>query len=785
MAASLLAMFAFRTLFPPPPPQKAPAVATADEAKKGGEPNKPGEKAHPPVVADDKSGQPAAPKADQQAAINAKAAEAAEAPAPPAAAPDQPGQLAASEAPVRYVTIGSLDFDSDYRMLVTLTSAGAAIERVEMASSRFRDQHDWTGYLGELALKDVRGGAEVRVVGAGTPAARATADGKSAPLEPGDVIVGIGASQPKPVNKSSDLTAALAKLKPRDEITLQVSHGEAEPQPRTIRLVRRPFAVVRPEADNFHLRGAALPANFVDRPSFLLTLASVNGANLLEKEEVAKQWSNLLETGTWELVAHDETSATFRRSLPELKLELEKKYVLEKAPADKRDDPAYPAYHLQFFVQLRNTGTAKQQVAYRLDGPTGMPVEGWWYTRKISQRWGGGGMRDVAVRVVGSQEHAFDDAQIAKGNATPIGNEAALAYVGVDGQYFAAMMLPKLAALDDIWFDSTEAVLIGSKLADHDLAYSNVTCRLTRGALALEPNGTWTDEYRVFLGPKRPALLAQYYAANDKNYSLKDILYYGWPIFGAVAQAMLAILHFFYSIVGNYGIAIILLTVLVRSALFPLSYKQTKSMARIQALKPEMDRINEKYKNDLQKKSQATQELYRKHNINPMAGCLPVFLQLPIFIGLYRALSVDVELRQSPLFGSAIKWCSNLAAPDMLWNWSAIMPDFVTSRQGFFGLGQYLNLFPLITVVLFLVTQKMTMPDPTNEQAVVQQKMMKYMTVFMGLMFYKVPSGLCLYFITSSLWGIAERKLLPKAKPAEASPANTPSWPRIERNRKK
>jgi YidC/Oxa1 family membrane protein insertase len=99
------------------------------------------------------------------------------------------------------------------------------------------------------------------------------------------------------------------------------------------------------------------------------------------------------------------------------------------------------------------------------------------------------------------------------------------------------------------------------------------------------------------------------------------------------------------------------------------------------------------------------------------------------------------------------------------------MPDFITSGQGLFGLGPYLNILPLITVALFLVTQKMAMPAPTNEQAAMQQKMMKYMTVFMGVLFYKVASGLCLYFIASSLWGIGERKLLPKAQPASDAAA--------------
>jgi YidC/Oxa1 family membrane protein insertase len=243
-----------------------------------------------------------------------------------------------------------------------------------------------------------------------------------------------------------------------------------------------------------------------------------------------------------------------------------------------------------------------------------------------------------------------------------------------------------------------------------------------------------------------------------------------WP-FGAVARGMLGILHFFYGIVGNFGIAIIMLTVLVRGAMFPISFKQTQNMARMQALKPELDRITEKYKNDMQKRSQATQELYRKHQINPLGGCLPLLLQLPIFIGLYRAIMIDVELRQSPLFGHWIRWCSDLSAPDMLYDWSWFMPQFVNDGIGFFGLGPYFNILPIVTILLFLVSMKMSMPEPTNEQTAMQQKMMKYMTVFMGLLFYKVASGLCIYFIASSLWGLGERKLLKQPKVGDGQPA--------------
>ena len=141
---------------------------------------------------------------------------------------------------------------------------------------------------------------------------------------------------------------------------------------------------------------------------------------------------------------------------------------------------------------------------------------------------------------------------------------------------------------------------------------------------------------------------------------------------------------------------------------------------------------------------------------------------MPIFIGLYRALQVEVELRDAPLISSGVRWCSNLAAPDMLFDWSGFMPATVNSGIGFpsfpllgglFGLGPYLNLFPMVTIALFLIQQKVMMPPAADEQAATQQKMMKYFMVIMGLMFYKVAAGLCIYFIASTLWGLAEQPL--------------------------
>jgi len=227
-----------------------------------------------------------------------------------------------------------------------------------------------------------------------------------------------------------------------------------------------------------------------------------------------------------------------------------------------------------------------------------------------------------------------------------------------------------------------------------------------------------------------------------------------------VARPLSMILHWFEWLpLVNYGLAVILLTVLVRSCMIPLSRKATKNAQMMQKLAPEMKRIAEQYKNDMEKRGKAQRELFAKHNYNPFGGCLLMFVQLPIFIGLYRALSVDIELRQAPLI-PGLGWCSNLAGPDMLFYWENWMPGFLANEAGGW-LGPYFNILPIFTIVLFLAQQKMFMPPATDDQSRMQQKVMKFMMIFMGFLFFRVASGLCVYFIASSLWGIAERKLLP------------------------
>ena len=291
-------------------------------------------------------------------------------------------------------------------------------------------------------------------------------------------------------------------------------------------------------------------------------------------------------------------------------------------------------------------------------------------------------------------------------------------------------------------------------------SYANVTYRLFSEPRRSSRARSVTHAYTVFAGPKRPDLLAEYYAADDRRPTRSTT---SSTTAGSAAwrSAMVGLLHVFYGVVGNYGIAIIMLTVLVRGCMFPISRGQAKSMAKLQELRPEMERIKEKYKGDQQKQAQAMQQLYRKHNVNPLGGCLPMLIQLPIFIGLYRGLAVDVELRQAPLFGDSDSLVLEPGGAGHVLRLVGLHAASSSPRRGLFRLGPYLNVLPLVTIGLFLLQQKMFMPEPANEQAAMQQKIMKYMMVFMGILFYKVPSGLCLYFIASSLWGIGERKLFP------------------------
>lgn len=659
--------------------------------------------------------------------------------------------------PDALATLGSLDPESPYRMLVTLTSRGAAVARVELAGRRYCDVEDRSGYLGQIVVHDDPRdpaspvGCRVQVVGPGTPAFLAG-------LRPGDVITALDR---RPVADWVGLRSVLASTRPgqRVQVTLAGKH-----EPVMVTLARRPLEVLRPEGS--------------DPLSFLMSLARVDDQRLPGSDAAGQapppadgELEALeLRTGNWQLVEHDDEYAVFRRRLARWGIELEKTYRLARVAEGQKANPDYPAYHLDLQVAIRSLDGRPHQVAYQLDGPAGLPLEGWWYASKVSHYWFKGvGLRDVIASFGPAEPNVYSALEIARqewGKPIPIEEaRVQLAYVGVDAQYFSAVMIPQRQRPAELAFADWQPLAVGPVPKDVPFK-TNTSFRLRSTLRELAADVPLRESFQIFVGPKRPSLL--------EAYGLRGILYYGY--FWWAARPMLWLLHFFHDyLVFNYGLAIMLLTVVVRGCMFPLSRKQALGAQKMQEIQPELKRLKEKYKNDLQALGRAQRELFAKYNYNPWGGCLIVFLQLPIFVGLYRALMVDVELRGAALLSEKIRWASNLAGPDMLFDWSGFMPGFVTRGVGILGLGPYFNILPIITVALFLWQQKKFMPPPADEQAALNMKVMQFMMIFMGILFYKVASGLCIYFIASTLWSIAERQFLPKLSHAGTDQARGPA----------
>ena len=730
-------------LYPPKKPPAKGEIAAKKEPEKAEKAEGAGiEKA--PVQ---KEGQP---PAEQAAAEEKKPEEkkpeekAPEVKAPEVAAPKE-------RAPVEeWICLGSGDAKDPYRMLVTLSNRGAALIRIELNSPRYCDIDDRSGYLGHLVIdKTIQGpGLPVQVVGDGTPAAKAG-------IKMGDVIKTING---KPVTSYADLErsenllegdkSVFTKTRPGQKVEITVLRGDKE-LILTAELTRHPLSVVSPEND--------------DPLSFLLTMQQIDDEKIPDDEkdkavELGRELKGVgLRSTTWQKAEADQTHVVFSKKLPKYGLEIFKTFSLVKVPGDSMMDPDYKAYNLELSIKIVNLGETVRKAAYRMDGVNGLPKEGWWYANKVSRKWSGAGLRDVVVSFDHNAPDMIGCPTISSDKLGPPWQDRSLTYIGVDAQYFSVVMIPIMEKPNDIWFAASQPLRAG-KVDPDRLNLTNTSFRVTSLVQELKPGQEFSHKFEIFAGPKRPPLLAQY--------GLDELIYYGWPVFAGPAILLSWLLHGFYFVVWNYGLAIILLTVLVRGCMFPLSIKQARSAQKMQELQPEIKRITEKYKNDVEGRSKAQQELFRKHNYNPLGGCLVLFIQLPIFIGLYKSLMVDVELRDAPLLSHAVRWCSNLAAPDMLFNWNPFMPQFITNGTGIFWLGPYFNLLPILTLILFVWQQKVTMPPPADEQAAMQQKIMKYMMIFIGVMFFKVASGLCIYFIASSLWGLGERKFLPKTVPA-------------------
>ncbi len=739
-----------------------------------------------------KDGAKQPPNADKPA--DATKADAAEkgAVAPGADKPQAPEAERSSKEQV--ITLGSMDPKDNYRLLVTLTSRGAGLERVELVDEkkvdrfRYRAIEHRGGYLGYLGWRPATDGVKITTIPVGSAAASAKSPGIDGGLQSGDILNSVNDS---PVTSYNGLQRILTKIKPGTEVKLSITRQvDEKPTPLvfTAELAQPPLDALRTQ----DYLAEQVRGN-LERLSCLTTLASINDQRIPIGARSIKSLSGTL-TDNWEVAPLDVPEGQgveFRLSLSDyLKnanissdLVLIKRYRLmpwKDDPADALAAKSKP-YTLDFETVIENKSQTSVDVSLRHEALAGLNLEGWWYSVKVSPYFfRGAGQRDIRFAdEAGHHSIVMTRSVYDRELKTPTdpglfvdegGSKElrSLKYVGLDSQYFAAAFLPHPEApegLKNLHQAGSDAVANVKSVVNSQAQATNIGFWFETESKTLEPGASMSTRYQVFAGPKDTGILAYF--------GLDRFIEYGWiPL---ITKPLSAILYAFYSVVRNYGIAIIMLTILVRGCMFPLGRQAAINGQKMQEMAPEMKRINDQYKDDMQKRAEATRELYAKYGFRPLASCLPIFVQLPVLMGLYRCLSVDISLRQEPLI-PGLSWCSNLAGPDMLYDWSGWMPEIIAGR-GTGYLGPYFNILPVITIALFLVQQKVLMPKATDEQTQMTQNMMQIMTVVMGVLFFKVPSGLCIYFITSSLWSLAERKMVKRLVLPTTTTPSTPTPP--------
>jgi YidC/Oxa1 family membrane protein insertase len=323
-----------------------------------------------------------------------------------------------------------------------------------------------------------------------------------------------------------------------------------------------------------------------------------------------------------------------------------------------------------------------------------------------------------------------------------------IAWATVHNQYFALAVVPHdrpagvVMRKVDLPRPADEVVPMYSS--------NGYTAALVYPATTLSTNQILQRQFILYTGPKEYHLLARVATELDNN--LDAIMSFG-RYFGFFAKGLLLVMNFIHATVRiPYGWVIVLITVLLRVAFWPLTAAGTRSMKRMQALQPQVKALQEKYKDDPMKAQKKQMELWKANKVNPMGGCLPAVIQMPVFIGFYTMIRMAIELR-----GAHFLWVTDLSKPDTLF----MIP----------GINFPFNLLPLLMVGVMVWQAHLTPPSPGMDPA--QQKMMRYMPALFLVFLYNYSSGMALYMFVSTLLGIIQTKIT-KTQPAiAATPALT------------
>lgn len=288
-------------------------------------------------------------------------------------------------------------------------------------------------------------------------------------------------------------------------------------------------------------------------------------------------------------------------------------------------------------------------------------------------------------------------------------------WAGVKNRYYSMILRPK-----DIFKATKSAVIDAGK------DKTGVAVLVTVPEFSVPTGSSVSQKFSYYAGPNKYNLLA------DAGYRFTDILDFGW--FSPVCILLLKMLLFFYGIFKNYGVAIIVLTFVIKVVLSPLTHGSMKSMQKMQAVQPQVAALKEKFKDDPKRMQAEMMRIYKENGINPLGGCLPMLLQLPIFIAFYSTLQSSIELQ-----GAHFLWIKDLASPDTVATIGAVP----------------INILPLIMGATTLLQQKLSTPGgAANSQ---QQTMMKLMPLIFTFMFYSFPAGLVLYWLMNNVFTILQQ----------------------------
>ncbi|MES2982812.1 MAG: membrane protein insertase YidC [Verrucomicrobiota bacterium] len=315
-------------------------------------------------------------------------------------------------------------------------------------------------------------------------------------------------------------------------------------------------------------------------------------------------------------------------------------------------------------------------------------------------------------------------------------NENPIVYAGVADQFFTTVVRPKKPELTQVWGKPKQI-----RLNKNGASLTAVRASLTLPETSLAPAAPTVLEYKIFTGPKENTTLRKLDNVDGVGKGWGEVMQYGW--FWFVSRPLNALLNFLHSYIDNFstteswGLAIICLTIIVRLCIWPLHAKSTRSMKRMSKLQPKMAELKEKHKDDPTKLNTEMMGLYRKYGINPLGGCLPMLIQIPIFFGFFRMLDYAVELRGQPFL-----WVDDLSQPDTF----AIV----------FGIP--INILPIVMAATSVV--QMAMMPKTGDK--MQQRIMMFMPLMFFFFCYNYASALALYWTVQNIFSIGQTYLMNK-----------------------